>query len=1010
MSKILLDQPHSLNGVLNMAVNPRTYDDLQKSGLEPLSFLQGLTRRPLLIFVPQRGDRCSLYTHSGSFTVRFTENDVVLLTSFRENKLRDNNDCLRLGISVQCAGGFSMSVKIKTAGVYHTYLNGAEVQDQTNSPTAGALWRLLEEQQSLSPAGRSDAPAHGPHEVPPETKEYLDIAETYAAVDDDLDRASAQQNAPLLFFDPQPALGFDRQDRVAYTVRVNELDEAVYGQNKKVQVELENGDMLGATIIDTQKTSEGSSVTLLFEDQISYTALPKAGSLRPTYSDVQYEVRTKVIEDLRRGKTKAAFLEQVLGPFRTAGFENKDMSALDAELRQQRYPPNGSQMEAIHKGINTKDIMLVMGPPGTGKTTVILEWVKYFIKQEGKRVLISSQNNKAVDNVLERLTEERDISAIRAGNEAKVQANMYPYLLENRMKQLQQQMETDSAANRQCIAQAQAEYEAYRRMTDALARSGQAYAAHDNALKKAAAAVAAAPLKRLGVLRERNDRLLDEMTEARSRLQEILYFMGDPEKHRFLRWLLTPLRGMLRKKAEEVLKQYDELYLRYVKTRYERRQCYAQLTGIYTDETILEEASQCALWEKLIQVQTDRLSTPPNDAGIFPGLVWPRYSGNDVNGYVRAVGQQVQERIRRVAMLKDAVEEWSSHISSQSNYALSDLLLESVDLVGGTCIGINSQRKFAGVDFDVTIIDEAGQIQIHNALVPMSRSPKVIMLGDHKQIPPIASEEQIAMTAERGVDPSLWGTSLFERLYNELPPENKIMLDTQYRMPAQLGDLLSEWFYNNSYYSFQGKRNMPGVSPRLFSSPFVVVDTSAEPKRHEYKPEMGAGNRFEADLVARIVHCLTDPRGPDALSSAAFGIISPYGEQVEAMRRAIRKYAKDLTGEQVHEMVASLDSFQGQERKIIVYSCTRSNTLPPSRPRIGFMKELRRLNVALSRPKEQLVFIGDMQFLASCENGSGTGSESEFSAFIRLMLKHAAQSGEIIPVAEMERRMGAYYG
>ena len=109
-------------------------------------------------------------------------------------------------------------------------------------------------------------------------------------------------------------------------------------------------------------------------------------------------------------------------------------------------------------------------------------------------------------------------------------------------------------------------------------------------------------------------------------------------------------------------------------------------------------------------------------------------------------------------------------------------------------------------------------------------------------------------------------------------------------------------------------------------------------------------------------------------------------------------------------MVASLDSFQGQERKVILYSCTRSNTRSPERSRIGFLKELRRLNVALSRPKEQVVFIGDMDFLSSCQNGSGIGSETEFSAFIRLMMEHARRNGEIITVAELRHRVEVHYG
>ena len=104
-------------------------------------------------------------------------------------------------------------------------------------------------------------------------------------------------------------------------------------------------------------------------------------------------------------------------------------------------------------------------------------------------------------------------------------------------------------------------------------------------------------------------------------------------------------------------------------------------------------------------------------------------------------------------------------------------------------------------------------------------------------------------------------------------------------------------------------------------------------------------------------------------------------------------------------MVASLDSFQGQERSVILYSCTRSNTRPANRSRIGFLKELRRLNVALSRPLKELVFVGDIDFLSSCTNGEGTGSEREFSEFIKLMRQHAEKSGEFILSKEFLKRL-----
>lgn len=99
-----------------------------------------------------------------------------------------------------------------------------------------------------------------------------------------------------------------------------------------------------------------------------------------------------------------------------------------------QYPPNQMQLEAIIKGILTEDLLLVLGPPGTGKTTVISFWVEYFIKK-GLRVLISSQNNAAVDNVLARFGTIAE--TVRLGNENKVQDNCKAYLPQNKIASMQ---------------------------------------------------------------------------------------------------------------------------------------------------------------------------------------------------------------------------------------------------------------------------------------------------------------------------------------------------------------------------------------------------------------------------------------------------------------------------------------------------------------------------------------------------------------------------------------------
>ena len=119
---------------------------------------------------------------------------------------------------------------------------------------------------------------------------------------------------------------------------------------------------------------------------------------------------------------------------------------------------------------------------------------------------------------------------------------------------------------------------------------------------------------------------------------------------------------------------------------------------------------------------------------------------------------------------------------------------------------------------------------------------------------------------------------------------------------------------------------------------------------------------------------------------------------------------------QVEEMVATLDSYQGQERNIIVYSFTKSSTKSPDKKRIGFLNELRRLNVAMTRCKKMLVLVGDMKFLSECrymeidEDGQEVydQSEKQFSDFIQKMLEYVKKGrGEIISCEEFFKRINS---
>ena len=361
-------------------------------------------------------------------------------------------------------------------------------------------------------------------------------------------------------------------------------------------------------------------------------------------------------------------------------------------------------------------------------------------------------------------------------------------------------------------------------------------------------------------------------------------------------------------------------------------------------------------------------------------------------------------------------------LSSYRYYA--ECIIRDVQNCGATCIGINSNKDFANVKFDVAIIDEAGQIQIHNALIPMSRARKNLLLGDYKQIPPCANDDVVAACEADEIDTKLLNMSFFEYIFEAMrkktidrlesqgldrslilkpvledyeaepykkfepetvqdmikrvteDPKKLVNLNSQFRMPGNISDIISEWFYEGNYHSSYNMDKFSAIVPGT-DKPLVVISTSKAKKRKESQPasKMGYQNLYEAELIANMVADIVESQQEKAKGEYLekiednIGIISAYGAQVRLIRERLGKKKLGIKESQIRSMVASLDSFQGQERPLILYSLTRSTTYKkPEMGRVGFMKELRRLNVAFTRCQKQLVIVGDIDYLTQCMN------------------------------------------
>jgi hypothetical protein len=369
---------------------------------------------------------------------------------------------------------------------------------------------------------------------------------------------------------------------------------------------------------------------------------------------------------------------------------------------------------------------------------------------------------------------------------------------------------------------------------------------------------------------------------------------------------------------------------------------------------------------------------------------------------------------RRHAILVD----WRTRLASRTG-DLYPVLIRFADVVGATCIGIATDPHFADIEFDLAIADEAGQIGLPDLLVPLVRAKRALLVGDHHQLPPFVEDEVKAWleqvspealpdmawvdeeTTEAEMVTGLLTQSAFESLFSTADPSHVVRLDLQYRMPQAVADFASRYFYDGQLKTTERDKvySMPHADP-LFKKPLVFVDTSAlplgqrrdsAPGRDMSNPEAwgmhGYVNRLEARLIADIA-AVYNRAGLDWI------VIVPYRAQAQRIRRELARRLPAAPDLNLDERVATVDSFQGGECDQVIYGFTRSNY----ECRVGFLRELRRLNVAITRARKQLVLVGDVATLTQARNIS-------FRNLAQALLAHVQQMGELLSYVECQARL-----
>jgi len=285
--------------------------------------------------------------------------------------------------------------------------------------------------------------------------------------------------------------------------------------------------------------------------------------------------------------------------------------------------------------------------------------------------------------------------------------------------------------------------------------------------------------------------------------------------------------------------------------------------------------------------------------------------------------------------INQEIDEAHDEIKRIENRMIKSIIDESdVILATNSSAALES---IARVKFDVAIIDEASQATIPSVLIPIAKAHRFILAGDHKQLPPTIISERAGELEK----------TLFEDLIKMYPHKSQL-LNVQYRMNSLLMKFPNREFYNNGLKSasFVDEITINDIMESGHDEEAMLfIDTSDVDDNHEMhlKDSKSIVNELEADISVSIARDYLNA----GISEDDIGIISPYADQVKIIQ------------ENTPVEVKTVDGFQGREKEIIIISTVRSN----ENGNIGFLNDLRRLNVAITRAKRKLIIIGNKDTL-----------------------------------------------
>lgn len=320
--------------------------------------------------------------------------------------------------------------------------------------------------------------------------------------------------------------------------------------------------------------------------------------------------------------------------------------------------------------------------------------------------------------------------------------------------------------------------------------------------------------------------------------------------------------------------------------------------------------------------------------------------------YKRHYGWEEREQRR---MLKEQAHQMLQDSDNLERYITEDLL-DKVQVLTCTLVGAGN-RAIRHLTYETVFIDEAAQALEPGCWIPITKGNRVVLAGDHQQLPPTVKSEQAARDGLR--------ETLFEKCITR-QSDTARMLTVQYRMHEQIMEFSSEQFYDGKLIAAPIVAHADLADYDLRFAPDLAVeflDTAGFGFQELGIPESrSVANPEEADLLLRRLSELLSVYVPeDHLTDLlTVGVIAPYRAQINYLKDKVEE-VPELAEMVTHRLlsVGTVDSFQGQERDIICITMTRSNDTGD----IGFLSDIRRMNVAMTRARRKLLIVGDSSTL-----------------------------------------------